>query len=67
MHGIFEPVIKEVISLVLSQIKATKREVKAVLLVGGFGSSAYLRERLRETLRNSETYSGITVRQPTHG
>lgn len=49
---IFEPVIGEVLDLVLTQIRATKTEanVKAVLLVGGFGQNAYLRDRIRASV-----------------
>lgn len=47
---IFSPVLEEVIALVKGQISSTKREVKAVLLVGGFGESAYLRKSLREAV-----------------
>ena len=49
VKAIFEPVIGEVLDLILNQIKATKAEanVKAVLLVGGFGQNAYLRDRIR--------------------
>ncbi len=38
----------------LDQIKSTKSTVKAVLLVGGFGQSAYLRDRIREAVGNIE-------------
>lgn len=34
---IFKPVLKEIIKLVRGQIAATSRDVKAILLVGGFG------------------------------
>lgn len=44
---IFSPVLEEVIALVKGQISATKRKIKAVILVGGFGESAYLRKTLR--------------------
>lgn len=47
---IFSPVLDEVIALVKGQITSTKREVKAVLLVGGFGESAYLRKSLRKAV-----------------
>ncbi len=47
---IFSPVLDEVVALVIGQIKSTKREVKAVLLVGGFGESAYLRKSLRQAV-----------------
>ena len=47
---IFRPVLREIIRLVRGQIAATSRDVKAVLLVGGFGESVYLRESLRTAL-----------------
>ncbi len=47
---IFEPVVQEVIALISGQIKATKTTIKAVLLVGGFGQSAYLRDCIRQAL-----------------
>ena len=40
-------VLQEVIDLIQGQIVATKTVVKQVLLVGGFGSNAYLRDRIR--------------------
>ena len=50
---IFDPVVKEVLNLVTGQIKAAKRHVKAVLLVGGFGQNAYLRDAIREEVKSS--------------
>lgn len=47
VQGIFEPVVKEILKLVMNQIKATSTSVKAVLMVGGFGQNAYLRDRIR--------------------
>ena len=47
---VFEPVIREVITLIEGQIEATKKPIKAVLLVGGFGQSAYLRDRIRQAI-----------------
>ena len=44
---IFSPVLEEIIALVKGQISSTKRKIKAVILVGGFGESAYLRKALR--------------------
>ena len=44
---IFSPVLDEIIALVKGQISSTKRKIKAVILVGGFGESAYLRKSLR--------------------
>lgn len=65
MEAIFDPVIKKVITLVQGQIVATKKnvkqDIKAVLLVGGFGQNFYLKERLRSSLSSS-----IEVRQPLH-
>lgn len=44
---IFDPVIDEIIKLVRNQIRATKKKVRAVLLVGGFGENSYLRKRMQ--------------------
>ncbi|MCJ1392989.1 hypothetical protein MMC18_005861 [Xylographa bjoerkii] len=51
--NIFGPVLPEIIALVKGQIASTRRHVKAVLLVGGFGQSVYLRESLRSALGTS--------------
>lgn len=59
MKAIFDPVINQVISLVKGQIIATETNIKAVLLVGGFGQSFYLKERLGSFLGPS-----IEIRQP---
>jgi hypothetical protein len=53
MKTAFDPVIDEIIGLVESQINGIKgheNEVKAVILVGGFGGSRYLKQRLREAI-----------------
>ena len=55
IRKIFEPVLKEVLHLVVNQIKATKKKTKAVLLVGGFGGSAYLRESIRQEIKPYNT------------
>ena len=47
---IFMPVLQEITSLVKGQVAATKKNVKAVLMVGGFGQNGYLRESLRVQL-----------------
>ena len=41
--------VKEVVDVILNQIDTTKARanVKAVLLVGGFGQNVYLRDRVR--------------------
>ena len=64
LKDIFEPIVKQVIELVWNQIKATKVEIKAVLLVGGFGQNIYLKERLRSALINKT--NNIEVIQPPH-
>ena len=42
---VFDPVISKIVRLVQDQVSATQN-LKAVLLVGGFGENAYLRKRL---------------------
>ncbi|MCJ1269841.1 hypothetical protein MMC22_009734 [Lobaria immixta] len=54
VEAIFKPVVQEVIKLVLGQIKATKNFVTAVLLVGGFGQNAYLRDQIRAAIGGVE-------------
>jgi molecular chaperone DnaK (HSP70) len=62
MEAVFEPVVNRVIELVHDQIASTNVGVKAVLLVGGFGQSSYLKERLRTAL--AKTDQKIEVLQP---
>lgn len=59
---IFDPVVQEVITLVEGQIASTGKQVKAVLLVGGFGQNAYLRETIRASI-----HPNIEVMQPPNG
>lgn len=59
LQVIFEPVVQEVINLVKGQIAASNVPIRAVLLVGGFGASSYLKERLR-----SSTDRNIQIMQP---
>lgn len=61
--AIFEPVVTEILALVDGQIKATEAQVKAVLMVGGFGQSTYLRDRLRQAVSSQ----GIEVMQSPNG
>ncbi|KAF9762171.1 hypothetical protein IL306_003548 [Fusarium sp. DS 682] len=56
---IFEPVVQEVIRLVKDQITASSVPIHAILLVGGFGSSNYLKERLRMAIDSS-----VQIMQP---
>lgn len=56
VRKIFEPVVHEVNKLVMDQVRATSQAVKkpkAVVMVGGFGQNAYLRDCLREVLASS--------------
>lgn len=53
IHDIFEPVVQEIINLVRQQIGLSKEvgaDIKAVIMVGGFGENLYLYERLRKVL-----------------
>jgi hypothetical protein len=50
---VFEPVINEVLTLVRNQIRKTQSEVKAILVVGGFGQNMYLKEMLRGAVRRN--------------
>ena len=59
VKAIFDPVVKAVLNLVTDQIEAAKRHVKAVILVGGFGQNAYLRDAIREEVKSS----GVEVLQ----
>lgn len=58
---IFEPVIKDVLCLVEEQIRMGG-PITAVILVGGFGQSQYLRDRLRSAVEK-----GVRVMQPDEG
>jgi tRNA A37 threonylcarbamoyltransferase TsaD len=60
---VFDPVVKEVVSLVLGQIDATQQAVKAVLLVGGFGQNTFLRDSIRQAIAPQ----GIEVMQSPNG
>ncbi|KAL8979548.1 MAG: hypothetical protein Q9205_005146 [Flavoplaca limonia] len=60
---IFAPVVAEVIALVKGQIRATEAEVKAVLMVGGFGQSVFLRDSIRSAVASH----GIEVMQSPNG
>lgn len=51
LRTIFEPVVKEIKLHVMRQVDATETQgfsVKTVLLVGGFGQCAYLRDSIRK-------------------
>jgi molecular chaperone DnaK (HSP70) len=53
LKAVFDPVIDEVVALVkrqISNVKGEKSDVAAVLLVGGFGQSRYLKKRIEEEI-----------------
>lgn len=62
VKGIFDPIVNKIVGLVEDQIDAAKiksnRNVKTVLLAGGFGSNAYLKARIMEAVG-----PGISVRK----
>ncbi|KAF3926235.1 hypothetical protein ABW20_dc0102468 [Dactylellina cionopaga] len=61
MRALFDPVITEVITLIYNQIKETSENAgRTILLVGGFGESLYLYQRVVEW---AGPY-GINVIQP---
>ena len=56
VRKIFEPVVHEVNKLVMEQVRAAREAVKlptAVVIVGGFGQNAYLRDCLRAVVASS--------------
>ncbi|RPA90385.1 hypothetical protein L873DRAFT_1718078, partial [Choiromyces venosus 120613-1] len=63
MRKIFDPVVQKVIQLVQQQVKET-RQVKALVLVGGFGESEYLRCRLEAEIRTKDGKKIIILQPP---
>ena len=61
IKSLFQPVIATITTLVKKQLKETK-DARAVLLVGGFGQSAYLRKSIEKVVG-----PGVEVMQPTNG
>ncbi|KAG9258601.1 uncharacterized protein F5Z01DRAFT_615130 [Emericellopsis atlantica] len=59
---IFDPIMKDIVCLIKEQIAMAEDEVTAVVLVGGFGQSKYLRARVRDAIA-----SGTQVLQPESG
>ena len=51
IRGVFEPVSREVCKLVHDQIKGCSKPIKALLLVGGFGSNEYLHDEVRKEVK----------------
>ncbi|KAL7275881.1 hypothetical protein RUND412_001158 [Rhizina undulata] len=64
VRSIFDPVIDKIVDLVDDQIRNVRKKggkIAAILLVGGFGASEYLRKRLREQIFFGGT---VEVMQP---
>lgn len=57
VRKIFEPIVHDVNKLVMGQVQAAtqamRKKPKAVVMVGGLGLNAYLRDCLREVLATS--------------
>ncbi len=64
MEGVFNPVMMDILASVREQVRMAGHGVAAVLLVGGFGQSPYLRQRLLEGLAGPPS---IAVLQPSNG
>ncbi|KAJ3494688.1 hypothetical protein NLG97_g3918 [Lecanicillium saksenae] len=64
LKGIFDPVVREILRLIQDQVlrvELKKKIVKAIFLVGGFGTSQYLRKKVEKA------HQGIKVVQPDDG
>lgn len=53
VQKLFDPVVNEVLRLVIGQINAAKQPVKTIILVGGFGQNAYLRDAIRNEVKSN--------------
>lgn len=59
---IFDPIVKDIICLVKEQVSMAGDEVTAVVMVGGFGQSRYLKSKVRDAIA-----AGTQVLQPENG
>ncbi|KAI2469096.1 hypothetical protein F4781DRAFT_395791 [Annulohypoxylon bovei var. microspora] len=65
IHLFFEPDMIRVIQLVKEQIAMSNVPIRKILLVGGYGASIYLRERLQIAIReDSSIMNNIEILQP---
>ncbi|OTA86924.1 hypothetical protein M434DRAFT_376058 [Hypoxylon sp. CO27-5] len=65
LHMFFEPDILRIIQLVKEQIAMANVAIRKILLVGGYGSSMYLRERLQIAIQgDSSLQNDIEILQP---
>ncbi|KAK7966926.1 uncharacterized protein PG986_001203 [Apiospora aurea] len=54
IYSMFEPVVLQIIRVAKEQIHSANVPIDAVVLVGGFGTSLYLRERLKDEIEDKE-------------
>jgi sugar (pentulose or hexulose) kinase len=59
IRAIFKPIIHNILKLVKDQLQAVKVPVTAILLVGGFGASTYLRDSITGAVKKT-----VRVLQP---
>ncbi|TGJ83120.1 hypothetical protein E0Z10_g5648 [Xylaria hypoxylon] len=65
VHMVYERSILMIIQLVKEQIAMCDRPVRSIFLVGGFGSSTYLRERIESAVLDDTSIKGpIEILQP---
>jgi tRNA A37 threonylcarbamoyltransferase TsaD len=67
LEEIFDPVIDRIVMLIIEQVEAVAElpgdnKVSAILLVGGFGSSEYLRRKIE----GNPMWEGTDVIQPVN-
>lgn len=52
MQSLFDPVVDKILQLVADQERRTRKEagkpIKTIVLVGGFGSSPYVKDKLKD-------------------
>jgi len=68
---VFDPVIGMIIQLINEQLDRVDEapgnlQVAAILLVGGFGSSEYLRRRIEQHFSEDDDIPGLKVIQPVN-
>ncbi|KAF9886679.1 hypothetical protein FE257_011193 [Aspergillus nanangensis] len=62
MISLFQPIVEDIRILVKNQVSVSRKKVKSIFLVGGFGQSPYLRKYLLEAFSPE-----ITVLAPVDG
>ncbi|KAI1292990.1 hypothetical protein F5Y03DRAFT_402728 [Xylaria venustula] len=67
IHMFFERYILRTIQLAREQIRRCEKPVRSILLVGGFGASRYLRERLELAIKDDPSIrTPVEILQPPH-